>query len=769
MTQPSSQPGLFARLWRARRPQTRFDEPFAFHPETRFVGLGSQPKPEALLRESIGWADIAVRAVANRIASLHFVVKVRDELAPDHPLQLLLDRPSPLFSRSNTLRLLTNYVLNLGDSYLLKVRDGIGTPVELWPMPAHLVQPIPIGGLVPIYRVTVGRGRQIEIPANEIIRAWLPDPETLYTGEGYLGPQALTVDADKFSEETLRAHFEHDATPRTVISGDKDAVSPTIPEIDAYSESWVQRYSRRLGRNRGAPAWLPAGFTLQELSALGGITELNALRAQNRDKLLMTFGVPRSIVGDVVDANRAAAETNQFVFDVHTVSPLTDLISEALTFQLARTEFGPDVTVEFAQFVARDKDFELRARESRLSTKFASVNMEREEMGEDPVEWGALPVGTLADVPYTGETFDFEPIDGDDRARVDLDARPARPDPALYNTESSFMAACVPQVISEGKSQEQAVAQCSSIWKNRSLEAKAATLARMEWLRVVNRERRFIPRFARLMASVFVAQERETIAALRDAGLGKRGVRHDKDALTWANGERDLSDEQILGIIDSLFGRDDAFEDLFDKRVEPLRKRAFMEAAEDAVATAATLTGLTFEPFVLAEASARILAGQAASLRTLVNEFTLKRLASEITSELAEGAVLGESAAKRARRIEAVVGQTMRIQRKRSLRIARTEMLKATQSAQIEGFQSTGVIAGKRWNTSQDVAVRDQHRIDGTQVPLTGNFALPGSDDGKVPAELASAPGVGVDGGRLSAANAVNCRCFLTPVVDVEG
>lgn len=743
MTQPQASPSFLSRLFR-RRPPMRAEEPFAFHPNVRFAGLGNQPTPEALLRESIGWADIAVRAIANRIASLHFVVKVRGDLAPDHPLQAVLDRPSPLYSRSNTLRLLTNYILNVGDSYLLKIRDGIRMPVELWPMPAHRVEPIPIGGLVPLYRVTVGQGRQIEIPAEEIVRAWLPDPETLYTGEGYLGPQATTVDADKFSEETLRSHFEHDATPRTVISGDKDVQSPGGDEIERLNTSWVQRYSRRLGRNRGAPAWLPAGFTLQELSALGGITELATLRNQNRDKLLMTFGVPRSIVGDVADANRAAAETNQFVFDVHTVSPLTDLIAEALTFQLARSEFGPDVTVEFERFVAKDKEFEVLSRESRLRTKVTSINMERETDGEDPVEWGNLPVGTLADTPYTGESFEFdEPIGADDDDR----SMPAAM--ALERFPLDF----------EESRQDQA----------------SVLLARAEWQRVLMRERRFVPRFSRLMRSVFVAQEREIIAALRDAGLGKREIIRfpnppilEGNAVQVFEDVRDLQDEQVLALIEQLLGRETSFEDLFETRVEPLRRKVFAEAAGDAVETAATLTGLTFEPFVLSEVSAQILAGQATSLRTLVNEFTLKRLTSEITTELAEGALLGESAAKRAKRIEGVIGQTMRIQRKRSLRIARTEMLKATQSAQIEGFRTTGVIQAKQWNTSQDTAVRDSHEIDGVRVLLDGNFALPTSDDGKVPAELASAPGVGVDGGRLSAANAVNCRCFLTPVVDVE-
>ena len=42
------------------------------------------------------------------------------------------------------------------------------------------------------------------------------------------------------------------------------------------------------------------------------------------------------------------------------------------------------------------------------------------------------------------------------------------PDPANYSDRSSFMAACVPIAIEEGRSQEQAVAMCASMWSNKT-------------------------------------------------------------------------------------------------------------------------------------------------------------------------------------------------------------------------------------------------------------------------------------------------------------
>ena len=47
------------------------------------------------------------------------------------------------------------------------------------------------------------------------------------------------------------------------------------------------------------------------------------------------------------------------------------------------------------------------------------------------------------------------------------------PDPKNYDNEDDFMAACVPAVKEEGKDQDEAVAQCMSMWKERNAEKKS--------------------------------------------------------------------------------------------------------------------------------------------------------------------------------------------------------------------------------------------------------------------------------------------------------
>jgi uncharacterized protein with gpF-like domain len=77
----------------------------------------------------------------------------------------------------------------------------------------------------------------------------------------------------------------------------------------------------------------------------------------------------------------------------------------------------------------------------------------------------------------------------------------------------------------------------------------------------------------------------------------------------------------------------------------------------------------------------------------------------------------------------------------------------AVQSAQVQGFAQTGVVERKMWNTSLDGDVRDAHTIDGQTVALDESFTLNSGAQARAPADAA-----------LSAADRINCRCFVNPV-----
>jgi len=197
--------------WETRRTRQERQEveratsaPSLFYPGEGRIGItptSSYVSPRVLLDHFRSWQYIAVRAISDRIMALEPVVTtqvtvsdgtVLEEELDDHPLKLVLDNPNPLFSRMQILRIVSLWLSQVGDAYLLKIVDGMGVPRELHPLsPASIqkkVGPIGIEGYV-YYSES---GEKTEYAPDEIVRIFNPDPACPFEGVGNLGPQVVS-------------------------------------------------------------------------------------------------------------------------------------------------------------------------------------------------------------------------------------------------------------------------------------------------------------------------------------------------------------------------------------------------------------------------------------------------------------------------------------------------------------------------------------------------------------------------------------------------
>jgi len=87
----------------------------------------------------------------------------------------------------------------------------------------------------------------------------------------------------------------------------------------------------------------------------------------------------------------------------------------------------------------------------------------------------------------------------------------------------------------------------------------------------------------------------------------------------------------------------------------------------------------------------------------------------------------------------------------RALRIARTEIITASNLGSLEGAKATGLPLRRQWLATRDGRVRDDHAAaDGQQIPIDSNYVIGG--------ELLKFPGDPA----ASGANTINCRCTET-------
>lgn len=363
-------------------------------------------------------------------------------------------------------------------------------------------------------------------------------------------------------------------------------------------------------------------------------------------------------------------------------------------------DFDANLSVGFAPFVADDKDFELRREAQDLEMKVRSINEVREERKIEPASWGELPVGSLGDRPYDGERVEF----GSDNpfALGGGDDDPDE-DPDDDDGRRAF----------------------------RGIRA-GLTERRAAFARVLSSEEQWAPPVRREIRAVLRRQRDSILARLPEVTTRGTPVR-----------DGHMLHGRVEIDVDRLFNPEEWVPE-FQRNMDPHLERAFYQAGR------LQLEALGSTQFFLTDEMRKFLRDQGLDLARRANETTKRRLAES----LGQGVIEGESIGQLANRVRRVFRNRTR---KEANTIARTEVGRAAIMGTIAGGEQLDEVVGWQWHTSLDGAVRDSHRIDGQIRRLDGVFVL---RDG----ETAQGPLVGARGGALSARNAINCRCFVTPV-----
>ncbi len=680
--------------------------PVTFHDTTLRIGnlpgsTGNAFQNEDLLKEIKGWIAIGIRSISDRISGLTLAAHVRTEDDDDdpvlpraHPANQILVMPNPVFSFPAMMGLTAAWLKTTGEAYFQVLHDSLGIPRELWPMPPDRVFPVPSTTDVIGGYVAIGpNGVEIPLEAREVIRIWRPDPAQMYQAAGELATVAEEHNMERFRVGHVKSTFEHDATPRAVLEMDPEGVPPEPDEADAWREQWRELNHRRSGRGQGVPSILPPGFKLHEMGVNADGTSTAVLGDKARDQLLASMGVPGSIVGLVVDVNRSSADTNQFTFDKNTMLPLTLMFAGALTQQLA-PQFDPRIMYQFGDFISPDKEFLQVQEASDLDRKVITPNEVRARRQLEPESWGDLPVGSFGDEPYTGEEGSGESIfdlGGDDDDKGKDEDRIVRP---KNNREAP-----VTDVMRKG------------------MTLKAA------WARVIANERKFTATYARGMSKVFKTQA-ATVAKRLEAAMPE---------------PRENPVPRYRVHTDDLFELGE-WDELFAFNVDGVGEAVFRTNGKQTTAIVDPSQSFDF-----GETELRLLQAIQADSKIKVNRATKAR----IQKALIAGTAKGEGVSQLIPRITSAV-----VNRKRARTIARTEIAKVAQQAQLQSFRQAKLVERKQWNTSLDHGVRESHAATEGQVrDLDTPFRLGSGSSGMAPLDPALPP-----------EDLVNCRCFMTAI-----
>lgn len=197
---------------------------------------------------------------------------------------------------------------------------------------------------------------------------------------------------------------------------------------------------------------------------------------------------------------------------------------------------------------------------------------------------------------------------------------------------------------------------------------------------------------------------------------------------------------------------DSAADSLFEKVLLP----TLINLGEDQGALALIFAGDTEHEFRMTAAYLDIIRRSTRKMATRFNDETLERL----NATLAEGIQEGEALTKLKDRVESVYKYSSNV---RSMRVARTETLKASNNATEDAYQQTGYVVSKAWVVNPDACPQCE-AFDGKTIDLGQVFVRQGESysytDAAGEEQTINNTYDDVDNPPLHP----NCRCTIIPV-----
>ncbi len=678
------------------------------------------------------------------------------EEVTSHPFLDLWQNVNPFFNGYETVELMVVYLELTGNAYTWIKLNELGTPMELWTIPSHIVEVVPsrqtlIGG----YKVGTGEDAFIIDPEN-VIHQRYPNPKDQVYGMGKLEAAWIPIQLRAEMETYEISLMRNQAVPQFILWTEKN-----LPQ------SQIDSLNRRLDNIQGSEN---AGKT----QVYGGGLRVETIGFSQKDMMMIdrlrlskvdicnVFGVPISKL-ESVDVNRANAAEGDKAYREDTVKPIAVRIEQRLNQDLIPL-YGDNLFVAFDDPVPQDKEDRRAERTSLL--QIATVNEIRMDDGLPEVDGGDDVLVPTSVQPITragepaGDGSSFPGANGGAGASSSRSASlrsKAAKSPACRQegeTNRECMSRKIPEIMNDNPdmTQSQAVAIAADMCRKACKACEEGTVKQADEVlegvfegRPVTAE---VRSFAEDIAALFLAQGVEVIGRLRDDPIFK--------ALKQG------------GVSDWLFSPDDwidRFEEMAEPHIDAALAKGLDEASDILVAVEAPASlaagadaaaGFSFD--LVNPQSIDFLNSYRATLSEKLWGTVNRKTLDDLAGVLQEGIIEGANLAKMTEGVERVMDSAVK---HRSFRIATTEHARAVSAGTEAGYIQSRVVESKEWLPAFDAC---QFCL---AVAQSANAQL-----GATYADLGDTV-VGVDGGELKINYAPvhapplhpHCRCTLIPVV----
>ncbi|MED4914367.1 phage portal protein [Parageobacillus thermoglucosidasius] len=610
------------------------------------------------------WVYRCVMVTAQHVASVPLLLyqKRGKKLVEieTHPLLDLLNKPNPLQSKHEFLESWAAFLLLSGNSYIEMNGPNRGAPTELWAWRPDRTTIIPGGdNLIQAYRYTVN-GRYVDVPAERIIHNKFFAPLDDFYGLGPIQVAARVIDQDNAANAWNAALLQNSGRP----SGAFLAKKPLNDK--QFERTKYQLRQEYAGANSAGKIMLLEGdVDWKEMSLSPRDMDFIESKKMNRLEICAVFGVPPELVGDHEHATYSNYKEARASFYIETVLPLLDKLIDKLNAQLVPL-FGDDLVLAYDtdQIPALQENLEVlwkRAIEG-LTNGMLELNEARQMVGYGNIKGG--------NVRYIPATF----------IQVDEDGSAVSAEGTDDSNETMEESPSVEETDDVDETEESPMKRAEEIF----IKAVASLKSRQFINDIERRREGFIKAGQQIVRKRFAAEKKEVlkvfdnadentdiVAAIEKVIDGQRKEWEKALAAIWLATAEEFAKHEFERLQSQAKGMQQKFFDEEFAALNAIIQKYIFDVVADAV--------------------------------TKVTKFT-KELLKHV---IGEGVARGESLLKIAKRIENVY--TGDFDKNRSITIARTEVISASNYGNHMGAKATGLPLEKEWVAVLDSRTRDDH------------------------------------------------------------
>lgn len=618
------------------------------------------------------------------------------------------------------LQLLQIYFDLVGENFIWTAPNSRGIPTTLIPLRPDLVTIHPSKDktkLIDYYGYRIG-GEELKFEPETILAFNNPNPLDPLRGVGVVRAAALAIDTNTYASEYNRNFFKNSAVPLGAFVTEKRLTDRTKKRLEAS----IKEKNGGV-KNAHKPVILEQSLKWEAMGIPQKDMEFLNQRKFSRDEIFTMFDVPKDLM-NTEDSNRASVKEAINIYMKFGIKPrMKNFVSMLNEFYLPL--WGENLFFDFKDPSPIDVETNQKIAQSAKLT----VNENRELFGYPPVEDGDVMI----------EEQQTETIEPNGTKTIITKTVQI---PVNVNRKKKFNASIRPQNVIEEKIET---------WKEKQLSE-----ARQE-LDIIKRKK--IVRLRRKTAEaeeesrkdrdlIFTKEQKNMIWKLFDDSTSDYTKSYLVRLRQYIHGQERRILEQLQskqmakGISDINFNV---------PREKTIFVAKFREFIEDLVRTQGkdilSFLGLGSATFDMSSPEIiNFINTRSFNKVNGINELTKERLRKILEQSIRDG----EGIPQISTRIKDYYAQ---YSKKRALRIAQTEVIKAHNFATMQGYKQSGVVKGKEWLSSRDGRVRESHRpftgVDGQKRKLNEKFS-----------NGCSAPGYGGP-----AKEVVNCRCTIIPVL----